>query len=291
MINQRKIINGRLIAKVGLNGLKPKIAALKKQGVFLKLGVVLVGESRESAIYIEKKKLACKKLGINFALKIFPVTITTAKLCREIINWQKNKLSGIIVQLPLPRKINKEKVLQAIRPELDVDCLTMNNLKKLSIGKAIFYPPAVAAILEIAKKEKINWQANKITVVGYGELVGKPLSYVLKKKKASFTVINKLSKNIKKNIRNADILITAVGIPGLIKISDIKKGAVVIDVATVWKDNKLQGDVEWKKAIEKVKKITPVPGGVGPITVYELLKNIVIASEMAYLKQKKLYHN
>ena len=86
-------------------------------------------------------------------------------------------------------------------------------------------------------------------------------------------------------------MITAVGIPGLIKISDIKKGAVVIDVATVWKDNKLQGDVEWKKAIEKVKKITPVPGGVGPITVYELLKNIVIASEMAYLKQKKLYHN
>lgn len=272
-----KIINGNKIAKAIEKGIKEKINKMpsNKPG----LAVVLVGSHKPSALYVRKKQESAKRVGINFFLYKFPETTKEKILLAYIKKIQKNKqLNGIIIQLPLPAHLHTQKILDAINPQLDVDCLTTSNQKKLLKANALILPPTPNAILKIIESLKIDLKNKKITLMGYGRLVGKPLAKILKARKIKFTVCQKGTKNIKKICRQSDILITAVGKKDLIRGADIKPGAVIIDAGSSFYNKKMYGDVNFVEASEKAGWITPVPGGVGPITVALLLYNTMLCA-------------
>lgn len=269
------VIDGQKIAGNILKGLKKQVLALKKKGLVPKLVVVLVGQDEPSLAYTRQKEKACHKIGIDFKLCKFPKNISTNRLCQKIRNIQKQKLSGLIVQLPLPRHLNMQQVLDSVDPEIDVDCLTSYNLGKLATETQQILPPTCGAIMDLLKAYKVNLKGKHVVVVGRGDLVGKPLSVLLTQKFITLTICTKFTKNLGKLTKQADVLISGVGKPNLIKVKMIKRGAVVVDVGFYKRNKKVSGDVDFKKVAKKVSKISPVPGGVGPVTVAKLLENVV----------------
>jgi methylenetetrahydrofolate dehydrogenase (NADP+)/methenyltetrahydrofolate cyclohydrolase len=270
-----KIIDGKKIAQEIFAKLKRKAGILKKQGIALKLAVVLVGEDKASISFIKKKEEACHQIGIDFELFKFFQNIDTEELIEKInIIQNDDKLSAVVVQLPLPKKIDARNVLEIIKPELDVDCLTSFNQGKLTTGMPVILPPTAAACLHLLKKYKINLDGKHVVIVGRGDLVGKPLSIILTQDRNTITACNKYTKNLKNITLQADILITGTGVVNLIKGEMVKKGVIVIDAGTGFKGKKIFGDCEFKSVYEKAKLITPVPGGVGPVTVAKLLENV-----------------
>ncbi len=274
-----KIINGTQSAKKLLSQIQRKGTLLKQQGRYLKMAVVLVGEDKASLSFIRKKEESCKKIGINFELFKFQSDLDTLSLCNKIKIIQEDpKLSALVVQLPLPPKVNTRQVLEMIDPRLDVDCLTSYNMGKLSAGIYKILPPTPAAILQLIKEYNINLKRKHIVIVGKGELVGKPLGILLTQDQNTLTICTKFTRNLGNYTRQADVLITAVGKPNLISANMVKDNAIILDAGTSHKGNKLCGDVNYKQVLEKVKMITPVPGGIGPVTVAKLLENILILS-------------
>ncbi|MDD3887213.1 MAG: tetrahydrofolate dehydrogenase/cyclohydrolase catalytic domain-containing protein [Patescibacteria group bacterium] len=272
-----KIINGTQSAKKLLSQIQRKVTLLKQQGRHLKMAVVLVGEDLASLSFIRKKEESCKKIGIAFELFKFQADIDTLSLCQKIKIIQEDpRLSALVVQLPLPPKVNTRQVLEMIDPRLDVDCLTSHNLGKLASGIYKILPPTPAAILHLIKEYNINLQRKHIVIVGKGELVGKPLGILLTQDQNTLTICTKFTKNLGNYTRQADVLITAVGKPNLINAGMIKDNIIILDAGTSYKGKKLCGDVNYKQVLEKVKMITPVPGGIGPVTVAKLLENIII---------------
>jgi methylenetetrahydrofolate dehydrogenase (NADP+)/methenyltetrahydrofolate cyclohydrolase len=275
------IINGKKIAENILKKLKTEVSRAKSVPV---LAVVLVGDDKPSATYIRNKEAAAKAVGIKFLLYKFPASISEEQLIGKIRGIQNQALDGIIIQLPLPRKFDKKKVLNELKPQIDVDCLSWVSLGKLVIADNHLVPPSPGAVLEILKFHKINLTGKHVVLVGQGDLIGKPLTNILIHMPVTLTTCNKETRNLGKITREADILITGVGKKNLITGDMVKKGAVVIDAGVSFSDGKMYGDVDFASVSKKASLLTPTPGGVGPITVAKLLENTVLNA-----KYKKRY--
>ena len=241
------ILDGKKLSERILEDLRVKI---KKSSKKLKLAAVLVGSDKNSFIFLRQKERACKKVGVDFQLYQFPENISQEELAEEVKKISRNKLChGIIIQLPLPKHIDAEKILSLIHPQKDIDALS---------GRALVLSPVLGGILALLEEYKINIRGKKVAVVGRGRLVGQPVVDWLKKRRLDVT----------DDIKKADIIISGVGKPSFVIKGDmVKKGAVVIDAA---------GDVDQKSVAKKAGYLTPTPGGVGPMTVAMLLKNLLI---------------
>jgi methylenetetrahydrofolate dehydrogenase (NADP+)/methenyltetrahydrofolate cyclohydrolase len=266
------IVDGKTLANKLLNQLKTQI---KTSGLKPHLAVILVGNDKPSETYVRKKKEAAQSIGVKFSLYKFSSSVKEEKLIAEIKKIQKQNLSGIIVQLPLPKGLDKKKVLNALNPEIDVDFLTWESLGKLVIADNSLIPPSPGAILEILNYYKVNLRGKHIVLVGQGDLIGKPLTNLFIHMPVTLTTCNKDTKNLGELTRKADILISGVGKAGLIKADMVKKGAVVIDAGVSFVNKKMHGDVDFNAVSKVASLITPTPGGVGPVTVAKLLENTV----------------
>ncbi|MBT4120771.1 MAG: bifunctional 5,10-methylenetetrahydrofolate dehydrogenase/5,10-methenyltetrahydrofolate cyclohydrolase [Candidatus Magasanikbacteria bacterium] len=274
------IIDGKKIADDILNRLKPEVALLHTKSTDPKLVVVMVGEHKPSQTYIKKKQEASEKVGIEFALHKFPANIEKNKLIAEIKKIQKKENpSGLIIQLPLPEPLYTPEVLNAVDPSIDVDCLTSENIGRLVMNTGFLLPPTPYAVKRILKNIDVGIKGKNICIIGAGALVGKPLSIILSNKEATVTLCHKETKDIKKKCLESDIIITAVGKKDLLRGNMVKKGTVVIDTGIYFENKKMYGDVNFAEVSKKASHITPVPGGVGPITVALLLKNVITCAK------------
>jgi len=267
------LLNGKKLSEKILINLK---RIVKKSNLKLTLAVIQVGENPVSQIFINQKKKACEKTGLNFKLFKFPVKIGMLELKREIEKIVKNpENSGIIIQLPLPKKFLPEEFLNLIPEEKDIDVLSEGSLGKFYQGTLKVLPPTVQGILYLLKNYKIELRGKDVVIVGAGRLVGFPLAIQLLREKATVSVLNEFTRDTPFFTKKADILVSGVGWPNLIRGDILKKGVVVIDAGTSMKKGRLVGDVDFKSVSKKASYITPVPGGVGPMTVACLLENLV----------------
>lgn len=243
------------------------------------LGIVLVGEDKASEIYVENKIKKAAACGIKTNLHKLPATVSEKELLAliERLNEDRN-VDGFIVQSPLPNHIDETKVMESINPEKDVDGWTSVNLGRMFIGMNSFLPATPAGVVRMLEYYNIPIEGRHAVIVGRSNVVGKPLAILLLSKNATVTICHSKTKNLSEYTRSADILIAAVGLPGLIKADMVKKGAVVIDVGITRIGEKIRGDVEFEEVIKKA-DCSPVPGGVGPMTVAMLLNNVVLAAE------------
>lgn len=268
-----EIFDGKKLADEILAGVKDEV---EKNGLKLKLVVVQVGENAVSQVFINQKKKACAKARIDFQLFKFPAEISSSDLKKEIEKIVENKEnSGIILQLPLPRKFVPEDFLNLIPEEKDIDVLAEHSLGKFYQGTLSISPPTVNGILRLLKKYRIELKGKNVVILGTGRLVGFPLAIRLLKEKATLSVLNEFTADAVSFIKKADILVSAVGKPNLIKENMVEKGVIVIDAGSTVEQGKSVGDVDFKNVAKKASYITPVPGGVGPLTVACLLENLV----------------
>ncbi len=266
------------------------MSALKQQNIHPNLGVILVGEFAPSVIYVKNKENACADVGIKTQTLRLKDIITENELIEIIKDWNQSKeINGILVQMPLPKHIDHQKVLDTINPLKDVDGLSVSNLGRLIAGQAPnFYPCTPLGIIEILKRNKISTESKHCVIVGRGELVGKPLANMLLRKdktgNATVTVCHSKTEDIGSLTRQADILIVAIGQAQFLKKDMVKSGTVIIDVGVnriniSENKTKLVGDVDFESIKDIARAITPVPGGVGPMTVTMLLKNTIQAAK------------
>jgi len=279
-----KIIEGRKIAKEMSESLKVKVEYfIKKYKLTPKLAVIIVGEDPASLFYVKMIARSCEKTSIDFEKHSLSEKSSEEELLKFIDNLNENKkISGIIVQVPLPKHINQERIQEAVNPSKDVDCFNPVNMGRLALGKPEFLPCTPYAVYELMKRENIVAEGKHTVIVGRSNIVGKPMSLILLQKKqyanATLTVCHSRTNDLAHYTRQADILITAVGSPEMIKRDMVKEGAVIIDVGTNEIDGKLVGDVAYEEVLNKVSVITPVPGGVGPITNVMLMQNTLKAA-------------
>ena len=276
------IIDGKNTAKKIRENLKKEISLLKKQP---KLVVILIGNNSASEIYVKNKEKYANEVGIISEVIKLPNTTTENKVLSIIKKLNKNKkVNGILVQLPLPKQINEFNVINAISPDKDVDGFTIYNKGLLSLDKPNLVPCTPLGIIELLKQYKVKIEGKKAVVIGRSNIVGKPMAQLLLKENATVTICHSKTKNLKDITNTADILISAVGKPNLITKNHIKENAIVIDVAMNrdTKNNRWIGDVKFDEVSKKAKLITPVPGGVGPMTIAMLLQNTL----KAYKNQK-----
>lgn len=268
------IIDGKALASEYQEKLKSQVQRMKRPP---HLAVILVGNDPASEIYVRHKRQVAERIGIATELFQFSPVMTQEALIAFIQELNINdKVDGILVQLPLPKHMNADAVIEAINPQKDADGLTSTNLGHLFVGQPNLVPCTPIACLALIKTVCPVLQGKNVVIVGRSKLVGKPLSQLLLDENCTVTQAHSKTINLKKVCREADILIVAVGKPNLIKKSFVKKGAVIIDVGiNRLKNKKIVGDVEFKKMLGHVSAITPVPGGVGPMTVTMLLQNTV----------------
>ena len=270
-----QIIDGKRISTEIKDELKEQVACLKAKGIEVTLAVIQVGQDPASSVYVRNKKRACEYIGISSKSYELPEEITQEELL-ELINDLNldSSVNGILVQLPLPKHICEEDILRAISPSKDVDCFHPLNVGKLFIGEPGFLPCTPAGVIELLKRSDIEIAGKECVVIGRSNIVGKPMSMLMLRENATVTIAHSKTKNLKEVCQKADILIVAIGKPRMIDDSYVKEGAVVIDVGIHRNtDNKLCGDVDYEKVAEKCSAITPVPGGVGPMTIAMLMKN------------------
>lgn len=269
-------IDGKGIAQKTLAYIEKEHKLLKdKYGRAAGLAVIMAGDNPASEIYVKNKIKACETAGIYSRTIKLDENVTEKDLIEEIEKLNKDdKIDGILVQLPLPVHIDELKIINAISPEKDVDGFHSVNLGKMIIGdKTGFLPCTPYGIMQLLDEYGIDPAGKDTVIIGRSNIVGKPAAILFIEKSATVQVCNTKTKNIKDKIRNADIIIAAVGVPNFIKGEDIKEGAVVIDVGINRVNGKLCGDVDYEEVSEKAGYITPVPGGVGPMTIASLIKN------------------
>lgn len=276
-----KIIDGKSIAEDIYKELREEIGNLFEKP---SLAVILVGEDPASIVYVRNKEKACKKLGLNFKLISLPSEISKEelKLTLEMLNTD-NSINGIIVQLPIPKHLDPFEVTSLINPLKDVDGLHPDNIGRLVSGNPRLIPCTPLGIVELIKREGIEVRGKKAVIVGRSNLVGKPMLHLLLSLDATVTICHSKTIDLKEETSRADILVAAVGKPKFITQDMVKEEAVVIDVGINRVEDKLVGDVDFEGVVGKASAITPVPGGVGPMTVAMLIKNLVTA----YRIQKK----
>ena len=278
------LLNGREVANEVLKNIKVEIDKVKTAGIkrLPGLAVLLIGDDPASQTYVTNKERASNKLGIYSEVYRLKSTVSEKELIEKIkqLNYDK-RIDGILLQLPLPKQLNPQKLINEIDPQKDVDGLHPINLGKLMAGQPCLKPCTPLGVIEILKHYSIDITGLQTVIIGRSILVGKPLAMLLLEKNASITVLHSKSKNIDKATKNADLLISAIGKPQIVKRSWIKEGAIVIDVGInkVVEDgaNKLTGDVDFNNVKDICKAITPVPGGVGPVTIAMLMLNTLEA--------------
>lgn len=271
------IVSGHTIAASIYQRLKKQVPALIKRGYTPKLGVVLVGNHKPSQTYVRKKGEAAAACGVEFILVHLSSRISTTQLIAEVKKLQQPKygLTGLIVQLPLPKQVNTGKVLESIAPSIDVDCLTQTNLGKLVTGSYWIEPPTPGAIVEILKYHHVTLNGANVVIIGAGSLVGRPLANMLMHEEATVSVLNRSTKNPAQYTKQADIIVTGVGKHGVLTGKMMKKGAVVVDAGVSFIGTKMYGDIEFTSVSKQASIVTPTPGGVGPLTVAKLIENTV----------------
>lgn len=271
------IIDGKAISAKIKDELKEEVAALKAAGREIALAVIQVGNDPASSVYVNNKKKACAYIGIESLSYEFPEDITQEELLELIgeLNGRED-VNGILVQLPLPKHINEELVINAISPEKDVDGFHPASVGAMCIGQPGFLSCTPAGIIQLLKRSNIEIEGKNCVVIGRSNIVGKPMALLLLRENGTVTIAHSRTKDLKAVAKAADILIVAIGKPKFINSEYVKDGAVVIDVG-IHRDenNKLCGDVDYDDVIEKVSAITPVPGGVGPMTIAMLMNNCV----------------
>ena len=276
------LIDGKTVAKRCRTELKQEVATCKKGGISVSLSVILVGDDPASQIYVRNKQRACEEVGIHSNTIRMPQNVTQEELLEEISKQNADpSCNGILAQLPLPAHLSEKEVLQAISPLKDVDGFHPENMGRLMEGAPSFVPCTAAGILELIHSTGVSLASKRCVVVGRSNIVGKPTSILLLQEDATVTIAHSKTKNLQELTKQADVLIVAVGRAGLIRGDMIRPGAVVIDVGmNRTEDGALCGDVAFSEAEETAGFLTPVPGGVGPMTIAMLLKNTVVAAKM-----------
>ncbi|MDN8778824.1 bifunctional methylenetetrahydrofolate dehydrogenase/methenyltetrahydrofolate cyclohydrolase FolD [Staphylococcus aureus] len=277
-----KILDGKQIAKDYRQGLQDQVEALKEKGFTPKLSVILVGNDGASQSYVRSKKKAAEKIGMISEIVHLEETATEEEVLNELNRLNNDdSVSGILVQVPLPKQVSEQKILEAINPEKDVDGFHPINIGKLYIDEQTFVPCTPLGIMEILKHADIDLEGKNAVVIGRSHIVGQPVSKLLLQKNASVTILHSRSKDMASYLKDADVIVSAVGKPGLVTKDVVKEGAVIIDVGNTPDENgKLKGDVDYDAVKEIAGAITPIPGGVGPLTITMVLNNTLLAEKM-----------
>ncbi len=275
------ILDGKVVSAKVKEEVKEEVESLKKQGVSVGLAVIIVGNNPASRTYVNNKKKACEAAGILSEEYALPEETTQEELLAlvEELN-HKDSINGILCQLPLPKQLDEEAVIAAISDKKDVDAFSAVNVGHIMIGDYTFLPCTPAGIMEILRHYNIDVAGKECVVIGRSNIVGKPMAMLLLHQNGTVTICHSKTKNLKDVTSRADILVAAVGIPHFVTADMVKDGAVVIDVGMDRDENgKLCGDVDFAAVEPKASYITPVPGGVGPMTIATLLKNTVTAAK------------
>ena len=269
------IIDGKKQAEIIRNEIKKEISDLKKiSGKTPSLTVILIGDFAPSLIYVKNKEKSAREVGINSEIIRYPKNVGEKDILKKIEELNKNdEISGILVQLPLPSQISKEKIINAINPSKDVDGFNPINVGNLSSGYDSIVPCTPLGCLLLIKKIEPNLAGKHAVIIGRSNLNGKPMAQLLLKENCTVTIVHSKTNDLQNECLKADILVAAVGVPNLIKKDWVKKNAIVIDVGINKVGEKILGDVNFDELKDNVKAITPVPGGVGPMTIACLLKN------------------
>ncbi len=276
-----KIIDGKKISEEIKKKLKGEVLALSKKGIVPGLAVILVGNNNASQVYVKNKERVSKEIGINSQIVRMSAKTSQKELEKIILQLNANeKIHGILVQMPLPDNIDTKKISSMVNPKKDVDCFHPENIGRMMIGDASFLPCTPAGILELFKKTKIEIEGKDVVIIGRSNIVGKPLAIMLINLGATVTVCNSRTKNLQKLSSQADILISATGCAKIISANMVKQDAVIIDIG-ISRNAKgvLVGDVDYANVYNKASHITPVPGGVGPMTIAMLMKNVILATK------------
>lgn len=269
------VLSGKEPAKAALENAKERVEKMAKKP---HLAIVLVGNDPASEVYVKKKLEKAESIGVTTTLKKLPENTEEAEVL-SLINELNNdvNIDGFIVQAPLPKQIDDSKVLEAIKPEKDVDGWTSANMGKLFTGANAFKPATPLGVMEILDYYKVELEGKNATVIGRSNVVGKPLGIMLLERNATVTICHSRTKDLAEHSKNADIVVAAVGKPGLVTADMVKEGAHVVDVGTTRVEGKIVGDVDFDNVIKKA-HCSPVPGGVGPMTVAMLISNVVEAA-------------
>ena len=281
-----KVIDGKVISKQIKDELKERVAEYRKQGIEIALAVIQVGNDAASTVYVGNKKKACEYIGIKSIAYELPEETTEEELLKIIHTLnQDDSIYGILVQLPVPKHINENHIIQAIDPKKDVDGFHPQSVGALSIGQPGFVSCTPAGVIQLLKRSNIEIEGKECVIIGRSNIVGKPMAMLLLRENGTVTICHSRTKDLKEITRRADILVVAIGKPKMIDASYVKEGAVVIDVG-IHRDanNKLCGDVDYESVEPVASAITPVPGGVGPMTIAMLMHNCVDAVQIREAK-------
>ncbi len=275
-----KLIDGKVISASVKERVKNEVALLKEEGITTGLAVIIVGEDPASKVYVSNKKKACEALGIISEEYALPEDTTQEELLNLIHELNnKDSINGILCQLPLPKHLDEQAVINAILPEKDVDAFHPQNVGKIMLGDYDFVPCTPAGIMEMLQYENIDVSGKTCVVIGRSNIVGKPMGMLLLHKNGTVTICHSRTKDLAEVCKTADILVAAVGRPNFVTADMVKDGAVVIDVGINRVDGKLVGDVDFEAVKDKCEAITPVPGGVGPMTIAMLMQNTLTAAK------------
>ncbi|KOO42946.1 bifunctional methylenetetrahydrofolate dehydrogenase/methenyltetrahydrofolate cyclohydrolase FolD [Priestia koreensis] len=277
------IIKGKEVAVEIRAALKEEVQQLRDQQIIPGLSVILVGENPASQSYVKAKARACEEIGVASEVLKREVSITQEELLADIQALNENpNVHGILVQLPLPKHIDEKAVLNAIDPKKDVDGFHPISVGNMVIGDECYLPCTPHGIIELIKRSGETIEGKHAVVVGRSNIVGKPVAMLLLQEHATVTIAHSRTKNLSVLLKEADIIVAAVGKPRLVTAEDVKEGAIVIDVGNTSENGKLVGDVDFDSVKEVAGYLTPVPGGVGPMTITMLLKNTVEAAKVIH---------
>ena len=278
MILDGKALSNKILDEIS----KEHDLMFKKNGRRAGLVVIIVGDDKASRVYVKNKRMTCEKVGFFTETIDFSSNISEEELLKEIEKLNKDtRFDGILVQLPLPKQIDELKVLNTISPDKDVDGFHFNNIGKMVVGDNTgFLSCTPYGIMQLLDEYNIDVEGKDVVIVGRSNIVGKPMALLLIQKRATVQVCNTRTKDMREKLKNADIVIAAAGVPNLIGLDDVKKGAIVIDVGINRVDGKLCGDVNFEEIKNIASYITPVPGGVGPMTIASLMKNTLKSYRM-----------
>ena len=276
-----EIIDGKQLAKKTREKLKYEVEDLKKEGIQPKLAVIMVGDNSASQIYVRNKSKACNDVGIEFEEYLLPDTTKQEELLDVIEKLNNNKeINGILLQSPIPDGLDINEAFRKISPEKDVDGFHPVNVGKLVLGQDTFVSCTPYGVMKMFEEYNIDLEGKNAVVIGRSNIVGKPMSQCLLNKNATVTICHSRTRNLPEITKNADILVSAIGRPEFVTADMVKDGTVVIDVGiNRTAEGKLKGDVDFENVSKKASYITPVPGGVGPMTIAMLMNNVVKASK------------